>query len=235
MTSVDALVRDGVLVEHEGSWTTAGPVEADSWGVPPSLRQMIEHQIERLQKADRQLLETASVGGSPFSSELVAGVTELDASQCEERCQALAQREGCLQFHANDDLAAPVRPNYAFAHSLYGQVLYERLAPTRRATLHRRFGRALEEAYGEQQVNQLAAELAVHFEAGLDTERAVKYLLQAGILADRRFATVEGAAHFSKGLALVSTLPQVPGSRRARATLAGRLGQLEDANRGDGR
>ncbi|MGH8583208.1 MAG: hypothetical protein ACREWG_10575, partial [Gammaproteobacteria bacterium] len=57
---------------------------------------------------------------------------------------------------------------------------------------------------------EIAAELAVHFESGGDTPRAIRYLGQAADQALRHAAHREAADHLTKGLALLKTLPETP-------------------------
>ena len=53
------------------------------------------------------------------------------------------------------------------------------------------------------------AELALHFERGQDTQRAVQYLHAAGEKAFRRSAYQEASALLTHGLELVATLPNI--------------------------
>ena len=71
-----------------------------------------------------------------------------------------------------------VTPRYTFSHVLYRDVPYKLLAPMRRAQTHRRIGDRGEAIFGDR-ATEIAAELAMHFEQGLDAARAVKYLLLA--------------------------------------------------------
>ena len=90
------------------------------------------------------------------------------------------------------------------------------MAAARRVQLHRLIGTRLEAGYAEQ-AGEIAAELAVHFERGRDTQRAVQYLGQAGENAARKSAHREVIAHLTKGLDLLKTLPDTP--ERARQEL----------------
>jgi len=78
----------------------------------------------------------------------------------------------------------------------------------------------LEAGYGEQ-AGEIAAQLAVHFEGGGETLQAVRYWQQAGDNAARRHAHDDAIALFTKGLALLGTLPESP--ERARHELAVQL------------
>ena len=88
-------------------------------------------------------------------------------------------------------------------------MVYERVTPGWRVDLHRRIGERVERGYGPL-TQEVAAELAVHFERGGDTGRAVQYLGQAGANASRRSAHREAIGLLTKGLALLQTLPDTP-------------------------
>src|SRR5262249_60096646 len=98
---------------------------------------------------------------------------------------------------------------YGWQHGVHQEVVYARLPEGRRLRLHRRIGVCEETGYGAQ-ARAHAAELAVHFERGQDTPRAVQYLHQAAENAAQRHAHHEVMALVTKGLALLATLPRAP-------------------------
>jgi tetratricopeptide (TPR) repeat protein len=102
-----------------------------------------------------------------------------------------------------------VSGRYGFLHAMYHEVIYARVAEIRRIQLHRRIAARKETAYGER-VGEIAAELAVHFEKGREITRTVHYLGKAGENAVRRSAHQEAVSHLTKGLDLLTTLPETP-------------------------
>src|SRR5439155_9199343 len=93
-----------------------------------------------------------------------------------------------------------------FAHDLYREVLYSRIAPSRRARLHRQAAEWAEAAFAEH-LSEAAPFLAYHFEHGGDSGRAVTYLRDAAETAGRRYAPREATAHLRHALELCSRLP----------------------------
>jgi predicted ATPase len=146
-------------------------------------------------------------------------VTEVDAV-----CEALVR-----QHHFLDDTGLTTWPDairggsYRFQHALYQQVLYEQVGTARRMQLHRHIG---------ARAGEIAAPLAVHFERGGETPRAVHYWQQAGDNAARRNAYHEAIAALTKGLALLTTLPDTPERTEHELALQLTLGQLLSAVRG---
>jgi predicted ATPase len=204
---VDYLVAEGLLVETEESWELAVEIERVELGVPDSIKQMIEKQINHLDVDVQRALEAASVAGTEFSTPAVAAGLGQDRASVEARCDELARRRQFIQ-----DCGIQVLPNgeavsqYGFTHALYRKVLYERISASRRIQLHRRIGEQLEALYAEG-ARVIAAELAMHFEHGADHKRAAKYLQQAADNALRRFAYQEAIALSRHGLELLSKLP----------------------------
>jgi adenylate cyclase len=82
--------------------------------------------------------------------------------------------------------------------------------------LHRLIGKRKEAGYGER-AGEIAAELALHFERGLEYPQAVRYHRLAGENALRRRCHREAADHITRGLELLEELPD--SSERTHAEL----------------
>ena len=212
VNAVDYLVAEGLIREDEECWELVVEIENVEVGVPESIRQMIEKQVDHLDAEEQRTLEAASVAGAEFSALAVAAGLGADRLAVEARCDQLARRRQFVQ-----DCGVLVLPNgevvsrYGFIHALYQNVLYERVSASRRVQMHRRIGERVEELYGDR-AGEIAAELAMHFERGRDYERATKYLQQAAIVAQCLYANEEASSLLSRGLSLLERLP--PGAQR---------------------
>ncbi|HEY8548711.1 MAG TPA: AAA family ATPase [Vicinamibacterales bacterium] len=203
---LDYLIAGGQLVKNgEGAWTLDRPVEEVAIGVPDTLRVLVDRQIERLDQADRELLEAASVAGLEFSSTAVASALGLDEVIVEDRCARLVKNGQFLVSRGAGTLPDRIVERFAFTHSIYQQVFYQRVAPARRARLHLAIGLRGERVYGTR-VAEIAGELAVHFEQGRDLPRAIRYLQLAASNAARRSANQEAITCISRALDLVDGL-----------------------------
>jgi predicted ATPase len=217
VNAVDYLVAEELIRECEQRWELVVEIEKVEVGVPDSIKQMIEKQIDHLDAEDQRTLEAASVAGAEFSTlAVVAGLGE-DPATVEARCEELARQRQFIQDCGVQEL--PSRgavTRYGFIHALYQNVLYERVSTSRRAQLHQRIGEQGEELYGER-AGEIAAELAMHFERSSNYKQAVKYLQQAAENAIRRFAYREAVGLARRGLELIKRLPDTP--ERARQEL----------------
>ena len=204
------LVQREILTEHDGQWELSGELSEESVQVPEGLRQFIEQQFAQLSHAERSLVEAASVAGVEFSAAAVAAGVEQAVEEVEVECAGLAQRQ---HFLVDKGVAewpdGTVAARYGFIHALYQEVFYARLTPGRRSGLHLRIGARAEAAYGAR-ADEIATELALHFERGRDFPRAIQYWQKAGQRALQRSAHVEAINHISKGLELIKSLPNSP-------------------------
>ena len=204
----EALASAGMVACDQGKWSVQ-PGYAE-FGVPESLRLMIDRQAERLDDADRFLLEAASTAGTHFSAASVAAGVEQDVVSVEARCDALARASQFLR--ADRPWQWPdgtVAGGYRFSHELYRSVFYENRSPARGRLLHRRIGERLERAYGSR-ADELATELSVHFDRGGDPARAVGYLEKVAADCNRRGAYREATASTLRALEIVSQQPDTP-------------------------
>ena len=218
---VDDLVARGVLAEHDELWQLDAQLADVGRGVPDTLREMVERQLERLEPETRRVLEAASVAGGEFSTATVAAALEETEERVDEWCEGLAARGPFLRECGFDALAnGTVAGRYAFLHALYQQALYERLALARRVRLHRRIGEWEESAYGVR-VHEHAAQLAVHFERGHEQRRAIHHLEAAAQNAMRKHAYREATALLERALGLLDALPDA--AERERKELALRM------------
>jgi DNA-binding winged helix-turn-helix (wHTH) protein/predicted ATPase len=206
---IDDVIAQGHVREVDGAWELSVPIERVASGVPPSLSQMVEKQIERLTPRERVVLAVGSVAGAEFSAALstVDGIDAHDGEQC---CDALARRGQFIRrMGAAEWPDGTVAGRYGFIHAVYRNVLYARISVGHRVGLHLRVGARLEFAHGPRAVD-IAGELAMHFEQGRDVERAVHYRRQAADAALRQYGFRESVNHSTRALELLRSWPESP-------------------------
>lgn len=221
---VEYLTSQGMIVQQQGRWEAHASKEAIERSTPANLRQIIEQHIERLDTQDRRLLEAASVVGNEFTAAAVAGGLSDEEERIEERCASLARTSLFLRFRDYQEWAdGSVTGRYNFIHSLYQEILYNRIIPSRRLRLHKKIGDREEVGYGPQ-CGEIAGELARHFEQGRDYERTVHYLHLAGENALRRCAYQEAIVHSTKAIEILKRSPASPQQMQQELLLHSTLG-----------
>src|SRR6266851_3325869 len=166
VAALEHLEERGLISRKRGYWQHTVALEEIDLGVPESLSRMIEAQIERLSAEEQRVLEVASLQSvGRFSVASAAGVIDMDAEVFEGVCETLSQRHRIVRSAGSVKLAdGTVTACYEFVHVLYREVCYRQIAPGRRAKLHRRLGKWVEEHF--EPLNEAAAWLAGHFEQG---------------------------------------------------------------------
>ena len=196
-----------LLADENGGLTLTVPLQEIALRAPPSLQQMIESRIERLSEDGRRALEVASVAGVLFSTTVTAPSADMDTEDFEQLCEGLSRRHQLVRStEAREFPDGTVSGRYEFAHSLYWECFYHRLAPGRRTRLHQRIGERLEELFAADP-GAAAPELAHHFEESRDWPRAIKYLTMLAETAGRRYALRETAAVLRHAVELSRKLP----------------------------
>ena len=231
---VEDFIRQGIVQRQAEGWVWSENLEEQIVKIPASLQQFIEQHIEQLAPEEQQVLVAASVAGVVFSAAAVAAGIESAIDAVETRCESLVRQGQFLRAcGAAEWPDGTVAARYSFIHTLYQEVLYNRLTERQRLRLHQRIGEREEVGYGSQ-AGEIAAELAVHFTRGRDYTKAVQYLQQAGENAVRRSTYYEATAHLRKGLELLRNLPNSLTHTRQELSLLLALGVSLNVTKGNG-
>ena len=141
-----------------------------------------------------------------FPAWAVAAALEQDSAETEEACDRLARRSCFVHRAGHDELPDGTRSDfYAFAHGLYREVLYQKQAASRRAKGHIRIAERLGELFAGREDN-VAREMAMHYEAAGNWKRATTTLRTAAQHAHQRQAYSEAAQLLQHSLAIAENL-----------------------------
>ncbi|MDF2745154.1 MAG: regulatory protein, partial [Actinomycetia bacterium] len=160
--------------------------------LPPSLRDTLLARIELLAEPAQQVLEVVSVAGAAVADPLLAEVAGLPEAEL------LAGLREAVSAHVL--LADAGDGTYGFRHALVKEAVYAELLPGERTRLHARFAAAL--AARDSDDPGPAAELAWHWYAAHDLERALPAAVRAGLAAERAYAFAEAQRQFERALEL---------------------------------
>ena len=192
-----------------------------AFDVPEGVRAVVTQRLARLGRNANRLLTTAAVVGRSFELGVLQRLSDLSE---DELLDAL---DAAVRARVIEEVAG-VGGQYAFAHALIRDTLYDGLTATRRALLHRRVACAIEQASAGRLEPRLA-ELAHHFaQAGSDDDlaKAIEYGARAGDYAISQLAYEQGAAHLRRAVELVATSAS-PDSQTRRCDLLIAQGEAE--------
>jgi tetratricopeptide (TPR) repeat protein len=211
VTILQDMVKRGLIAQSDGRWTLRVALEDVEPSVPETLDELIETQFRQLSAVEQRILRSASVAGERFSVWAITTIAEIDSVSIEDACEGLAERQQFIKAAGIHELAnGQISAHYDFRHSIYREVLYRRLSEVTRAKLHLLLAQGLK-AFCDPCEQELATELALHFEGGHNYEQAIRYLILASENAAARFAYRDSIEILHHALELV---PKVASGNR---------------------
>jgi adenylate cyclase len=184
---VRALIAAGVLVRDGRAWRCTA--EAATAQVPSTLHGLLLTRLDRLDAAERRVIQEAAVIGPRFELSLLKAVSAEPATV-----------DAALDALAGADLVTP-GPDHRFRHGLLQEIVYQNILVARRSELHTRVATALE-ADGAAALESLERleTLGHHWALGSDKARGAKYLMAAGDWARGMYANADAIQHYQRAL-----------------------------------
>lgn len=199
------LVERGALRRENGRYELA--VEIEELQVPTLVQEALQARLDRLSPPTRDVVGVASVIGRTFGLPLLEQVAAQE--QLRKSLSELQRLELVVEERRRP------APEYRFRHGLVQEAAYAGLTESRRRSLHRSVGEALEQL-AEEEAPEAYAVLGRHFAEGDEPERAADYLLKAGDVARGLDAEEEALEHYRRALEF---LDRIGDERRGRDTL----------------
>jgi predicted ATPase len=216
------VLESGLLRERDDRYAPTGPLP--SLAIPATLHDSLMARLDRLAPV-KAVAQLGAVLGRTFAYELLQAVTPLNEASLQQALAKLVDAELLYQR------GLPPQATYTFKHALIQDAAYESLLRSTRQQYHQRIAQILEVQFAETVATQPEL-LAQHYtEAGL-AEQAVGYWYQAGQRAHERSAHVEAIGHLTKGLELLTTLPDTREHRQQELDLQITLGRALMATKG---
>jgi class 3 adenylate cyclase/predicted ATPase len=202
------VLESGLLQEREERYELTGPLPP--LAIPTTLHDSLMARLDRLATV-KGLAQLGATLGREFSYELLQAVAPWDEETLQQGLHQLVEAEFLYQQ------GLPPQATYLFKHALIQDTAYQSLLRSTRQQHHQRIAQVLVERFSETAETQ--PELVAHHytEAGL-REQAMPYWQQAGQRALLRSANLEAVSHVTRGLEVLSTLPET--HERAQQELA---------------
>ena len=149
------------------------------------ISEVLYRRVAALSAVQHQVMEYACVFLNDFSFELLAAIWLGDELELLDVLEDLIE-EGLLITYGDEE-------RYRFSQGLYRRAIYDRMQDVRRRLLHREIGNALEKA---EDAEELTEELADHFAAAEERDKAVKYTRLSGKKALEKHAYRQALRRF---------------------------------------
>lgn len=163
--------------------------------LPRTLRDLLIGRIYQLPDATRRMLHVLAAGGLEVSHDILVKVATLPNQQLTAALRP-AFIAGIVELSAD-------HTGYRFHHALTYEAVEQDMLPGERVELHLAYAEALE-ADGSRPPDDRATEIARHYYAAHDVERALPALLRAAEVAATRYAFDEELLMLERALELWS-------------------------------
>ena len=173
---------------------------ATPWlSIPPTLQDSLTARLDRLASA-KVIAQLGATLGREFSYALLRSVSNLDERLLQQELNRLTDAEF---LYAR---GTPPDATYVFKHALIREAAYHSLLKSVRHQHHQRIAEVLVSDFPSEAEAQ-PEYVATHFTEGGQANTAVQWWQRAGRRAFSRAAYTEAAAHFTKGLDLIISMP----------------------------
>lgn len=206
---IRSLLDEGLVFRDDGHWRARSEIQSIT--IPSTLIGVITARLDRLEEPTRRVLQAASILGREFSTEVLTAI--LDIAEQPENALVDLQRRELIREKSRLPNAT-----FLFKHALTQEATYNSLLLSNRRELHLRAAEAIIALSPEQ-----VAEIAHHLLEARQFTRAIPYLIEAGYLATRAYATAEAIEYFQKALELQVSADDPSLIRRAYEGLGGVL------------
>lgn len=199
--ALKALKAQGGLKQAGSSWRLVGTLKAE--GVPERAQDLVLWRVGALSEAARWALNYAAVIAQPFEAELLVTVMGEDREVVRGALQAGRARH---LVRALEDA------RYDFVHDRIRETLYQQLSCRVRNLMHERVGQALLDRFGQGDAlpDEIAAQIAHHFERSPAPARAIPYLRRAAEAAQRAYAHETAIDYYRRLLPLLDDEARFP-------------------------
>ena len=216
------VLESGLLLEQAERYALTGPLPA--LAIPATLHDALMARLDRLATV-KGLAQLGATLGREFAYALLQAVAPWDEETLHQGLHQLVVAEFLYQR------GVPPQATYLFKHALIQDTAYQSLLKSTRQHYHQRIAGVLVDRFPETAASR--PELVAHHytEAGL-TEQAIPYWQRAGQQARQRSANPEAVQHLTRGLALLTTLPETPARAQQELALQLALGPVFMATKG---
>ena len=218
---VKTILESGLVQEDAGRYVLTGPLPP--LAIPATLQDALMARLDRLAVV-KDVAQLGAVLGREFAYEILRVVAPLDEATLQQALAQLVEAELLYQR------GMPPQTTYIFKHALIQDTAYQSLLKSTRQQYHQRIAQVLAQQFPETVETQPELLARHYMEAGLIAQ-AIPYWQRAGQRAIERSANLEAISHLTKGLELLTTLPDTLEHRQQeldmQTTLGGALSETK--------
>jgi tetratricopeptide (TPR) repeat protein len=195
--------------EMDGTGGARASSQHTSVALPPRIYAVIRTRLAQLSPGARSLAEIAAVIGRAFTPALLVHAAQRDEGAVAESVDELSRRRLWDEQDGS---------HYDFSHDRIRDVAYAEIGAAKRRHMHLAVAQSIH-ALSAEDVDDVAAELAYHYEAAGRGDEAMPYLMRAIQRSVDVSALQNALALSAQGLRIMHTLPETEANIRLKIEL----------------
>ncbi|MFW6142419.1 MAG: tetratricopeptide repeat protein [Candidatus Saliniplasma sp.] len=220
---LSSMMDEGVIDPYSYTWDPKE--ELTEISIPSSIKDITSRRIERLSKAEKDILMYASVIGTEFNFEILERSMDIDVIELLDVIESL-QSKGLIQ-----EIEDTEEEIYRFNHLQIRTTLYSNMGKSRKRILNKKIGEAIEEFYKDN-LEEYHYSLSRHFYEGKVFDKAYEYSLNAAEQAINRYAVETALEHYERAIKSLDKSKNVEDTDKKKMLHLKKIGQLSfDVNR----
>lgn len=166
---------------------------SEDYSIPSSVEDMVYNRLEKMEPDTMMLVEYASCIGRKFEDDIVKSI------------QTLGDTPAALNKLNETGIIISSDNMNEFSHAIFRDVIYDSIGARWRLVYHKSLGEFYEVKYSHQ-LDEVLYELARHFSASNEFQKAFDYSIRAGEKAESAFAPEQGITFYEKALEILPRL-----------------------------
>jgi predicted ATPase len=218
------LLASPLLREEGNQYVLTGPLRTVA--IPETLQDALMARLDQLNTA-KEVAQLGAVLGREFPYDLLQAIAPQDEETLQAGLVQLVEAELLYQR------GRPPRARYMFKHALIQDAAYASLLKSTRQQVHQQIAGVFKARFPALVETQPEL-VAQHYTAAGCAEQAIGYWQQAGQRALQRSAHVEAISHLTRGLEILTALPDTPERLQHELLLQTTLGSALVVAKGQG-
>ncbi|MFW6038789.1 MAG: tetratricopeptide repeat protein [Candidatus Saliniplasma sp.] len=214
---LNSMMDEGVIDPYSYTWDPEE--ELTDISIPSSIKDITSRRIERLSKAEKDILMYASVIGTEFNFEILESSMDIDVIELLDVIESL-QSKGLIQ-----EIEDTEEEIYRFNHLQIRTTLYSNMGKSRKRILNKKIGDAIEEFYKDN-LEEYYYSLSRHFYEGKVFDKAYEYSLNAAEQAINRYAVETALEHYERAIESLDKSKNVEDTDKKKMLHLEKIGQL---------
>lgn len=185
----------------DGEWRVS--TENAEIELPNGLGEVIRERVRCLNDSLRSVITSASIEGEDFSAQTVGKFLSLDDYMITDRLAELEKHYYLINEKGFEEISHKVFDFYRFSHRFIQHYIYNDLSASQKRLMHQKIGICIEALFDEKE--QVAAQLARHFEIAGDFDKSIQYMYLAAKHEQNRFSWSECEKWCVRGLEAIQS------------------------------